>query len=76
MAVYAYTVLMKAIISVLIFLAILAVVLFFTWGFYIPFFDSSIRIGTLVFTIAIPLLLGLLIGFFMGRNSAKPKIKK
>ncbi len=66
---------MKAIVSGLVVIAILAVVLFFTWGFYIPFFDSSIRIGTLILTVAIPLLVGLLIGFFMGRNSAKPKIK-
>ncbi len=67
---------MKALVSGLVVVAILAVVLFFTWGFYIPFFDSSIRVGTLILTIAIPLLLGLVIGFFMGRNSAKPKIKK
>ena len=67
---------MKAIVTGLVVVAVLAVVLFFTWGFYIPFFDSSIRVGTLILTVAIPLLVGLLIGFFMGRNSAKPKIKK
>jgi hypothetical protein len=67
---------MKAIVTGLVVVAVLAVVLFFTWGFYIPFFDSSIRIGTLILTVAIPLLLGLIIGFFMGRNSAKPKLKK
>ncbi len=66
---------MKAIISGLVVVAILAVILFFTWGFYIPFFDSSIRVGTLILTVAIPLLVGLLVGFFMGRNSAKPKLK-
>ena len=66
---------MKAIVSGLVVVAILAVILFFTWGFYIPFFDSSIRIGTLLLTVSIPLLVGLLIGFFMGRNSAKPKLK-
>ena len=67
---------MKAIVTGLVVVAVLAVVLFFTWGFYIPFFDSSIRVGTLILTVAIPLLLGLLVGFFMGRNSTKPKIKK
>jgi uncharacterized protein YneF (UPF0154 family) len=67
---------MKAIVTGLVVVAVLAVVLFFTWGFYIPFFDSSIRVGTLILTVAIPLLVGLLIGFFMGRSSAKPKIKK
>jgi uncharacterized protein YneF (UPF0154 family) len=67
---------MKAIVTGLVVVAVLAVVLFFTWGFYIPFFDSSIRVGTLILTVAIPLLIGLLIGFFMGRSSAKPKIKK
>lgn len=67
---------MKAIVTGLVVVAVLAVVLFFTWGFYIPFFDSSIRVGTLILTVAIPLLVGLLVGFFMGRNNAKPKIKK
>ena len=67
---------MKAIVTGLVVVAVLAVVLFFTWGFYIPFFDSSIRVGTLILTVAIPLLVGLLVGFFMGRSSAKPKIKK
>jgi uncharacterized protein YneF (UPF0154 family) len=67
---------MKAIVTGLVIVAVLAVVLFFTWGVYIPFFDSSIRIGTLVLTLTVPLLLGLVIGFFMGRSSAKPKIKK
>ena len=67
---------MKAIVTGLVVVAVLAVVLFFTWGFYIPFFDSSIRVGTLILTVAIPLLIGLLVGFFIGRSSAKPKIKK
>ncbi len=67
---------MKAIVTGLVVVAVLAVVLFFTWGFYIPFFDSSIRVGTLILTVAIPLLVGLLVGFFMGRNSTKLKIKK
>jgi MFS-type transporter involved in bile tolerance (Atg22 family) len=67
---------MRALMTVLVIVAIIAVVLFFTWGIYIPFFDSSIRVGTLVLTLAIPFLLGLLVGFFMGRNSAKPRIKK
>jgi hypothetical protein len=67
---------MRALMIFLVIVAIIAVVLFFTWGIYIPFFDSSIRVGTLVLTMAIPLLLGLLIGFLMGRNSAKPRLKK
>jgi hypothetical protein len=67
---------MRALMTVLVIVAIIAVVLFFTWGIYIPFFDSSIRVGTLVLTLTIPLLLGLLIGFLMGRNSVKSRIKK
>jgi hypothetical protein len=67
---------MRALMTVLVVVAIVAVALFFSWGIYIPFFDSSIRIGTLVLTLAIPLLVGLLVGFFMGRNSTKPRIKK
>jgi uncharacterized protein YneF (UPF0154 family) len=67
---------MKAIVTGLIVVAVLAVILFFTWGFYIPFFDSSIRIGTLILTLIIPLLIGLVLGFFMGRNSTKPRLKK
>ncbi len=67
---------MKALVPALVVIAVVAIVLVLTWGFYIPFFDSSIRVGTLILTIAVPLLIGLLIGFFMGRSSAKPRLKK
>jgi hypothetical protein len=66
---------MKALMSGLIFVAVLAVVLFFTWNVYFSFFGNSVTVGSLVLLVTIPLVLGLLIGFFMGRNSVKPKSK-
>jgi hypothetical protein len=69
---------MKAFIPVLIFavVVIAIVVTFVMLNPYIVLFGGSMQIVPLALLITIPLLLGLIIGFFMGRNSAKPKIKK
>jgi membrane associated rhomboid family serine protease len=57
---------MNRILIPVIVVIVIALVLLLTWNLYIPFFDSSIRVGTLFFTTLVPLFIGLLIGFFTG----------
>ncbi|MFN3266478.1 MAG: hypothetical protein ACK41E_06510 [Deinococcales bacterium] len=67
---------MKAILSGLVFVAVLAVVLFFTWNLYFSFFGNSVTVGSLVLLLMIPFALGWLLGFITGLRRAKPKVQK
>jgi hypothetical protein len=62
---------MNRIIIPLVIVLVVAATLFFTWNIYFYFFDSQVRVGTIVMTVVLSVFTGWLIGFFMGLNQGR-----
>ncbi len=62
---------MNRIVIPLVVLAAIALTLVLTWNMYFYYFDSQVRVGTILLTIVISLLTGLLTGFFIGLSQGR-----
>jgi L-cystine uptake protein TcyP (sodium:dicarboxylate symporter family) len=62
---------MNRIIIPLVIVLIVAATLFFTWNVYFYFFDSQVRVGTIVMTVVLSAFLGWAVGFFMGLSQGR-----